>query len=43
MQRLHHGDMRQHRIAAVLTDQHQHFGCGLPLRRLLFGLGNLVM
>jgi hypothetical protein len=26
-------------IAAALADQHQHFGCSLPFRRLLFGLG----
>jgi hypothetical protein len=27
MQRSHHRNMRQHRIAAVITDHHQHFGC----------------
>jgi hypothetical protein len=41
MKRSHHRDMRHHRIAAMLADQHQHFGSGLPFRRLLFGLGQL--
>jgi hypothetical protein len=31
--------MGHHRIAAVLADQHQHLGCALPFRRVLFGLG----
>jgi hypothetical protein len=38
MKRLHHRDMRHHRITAMLADQHQHFGSGLPLRGLLFCL-----
>jgi hypothetical protein len=28
------------RFAAALADQHRHFGCRLPFRRLLFGLGH---
>jgi hypothetical protein len=39
VERSHHRDMRHHRITAVLADQYQHFGCRLPLRRLLFGFG----
>jgi hypothetical protein len=39
MQRAHHRDMRHHRIAAALADQHQNFDRSLPFRRLLFGLG----
>jgi hypothetical protein len=38
---LHHRDMRHHRITAMLADQHQQFGSRLPLRRLLFGFGQL--
>jgi hypothetical protein len=38
LQRSHHRDMRHHRIAAMLANHHQHFGSGLPFRRLLFGL-----
>ena len=38
MERPHHRDMRHHRIAAVLADQHQHFGSRLPWRGFLFSL-----
>jgi hypothetical protein len=31
MQRLHHRDMREHRIAAVLADQHQALDHGFRL------------
>lgn len=34
VQRPHHRDMRHHRVAIVLPDQH-----GLPFPRLLFSLG----
>jgi hypothetical protein len=33
--------MRHHRVAAMFTDQHQDFRCRLPLRRFLFGVGQL--
>jgi hypothetical protein len=39
MQRIHHRNPRHHRIAAAFANHHQHFGCGLPFRRLLFGFG----
>ena len=39
IQRSHHRNPRHHGIAAVLGDQHQHLGGGLPFRRVLLGLG----
>ena len=37
MQRAHHRDMRDHRVAAALGDQHQHFGSRLPFWLMPFG------
>jgi hypothetical protein len=39
--RFYHRDPCEHRIAAVLADHYQHFGCRLPFRRLLFNFGQL--
>jgi hypothetical protein len=41
VQRLHHRDCRHHRVATALADHDQYFRCGLPFRRLLFGVGQL--
>jgi hypothetical protein len=38
VERPHHRNMRHHRIAAVLADQHPDLGSRLPWRGFLFGL-----
>jgi hypothetical protein len=41
MPRFYHRDPCEHRIAAVLAEHYQHFGCRLPFRSLLFNFGQL--
>jgi hypothetical protein len=43
MQRAHHRNMRHHRIAAVLANQHQALNSGFPLWNSRSAFGSLMM